>query len=272
MGDNKYLASLGRFGDNKLRDVDGEMSHVNAFEAWWSDNLPKETADRMIKSHGAGTRNPSTGLKEYHQSNKKIWEKGWHPHPHFNQIDDWLADRAEEGGEALANEDLDFSWSSGFTVAETPLTEEYLQWRKDHDIARFDKEQLFDYMSTEEGFEQMMDRYDLDEDLMVMAGKDYEVGGMSMKSIEHEAGLNLRGAQEQISTGITDLQAKERQRVSRSGFESGGASLTQGFDRQKSKLLSAGQREMERSRMDTEKRKRSLMLTYYDDFLDLINA
>ena len=41
MGDNKYLASLGRFGDNKLSDVDGEMCHVNAFEAWWSDNLPK---------------------------------------------------------------------------------------------------------------------------------------------------------------------------------------------------------------------------------------
>ena len=114
MGDNKHLASLGRFGDNKLRDVDGEMSHVNAFEAWWSDNLPKETADRMIKSHGAGTRNPSTGLKEYHGSFANPWNKPMgHPMHH------WTPSGVAE---TVVNSGLRDAFS------------EYEEWRQDHDI------------------------------------------------------------------------------------------------------------------------------------------
>ena len=60
----KSLAKLGRKGDNKLREVGGQPSHVNALEAYLIDNFGdsgREATQRM----GSGTINPNTGLREY---------------------------------------------------------------------------------------------------------------------------------------------------------------------------------------------------------------
>jgi len=62
--DTRKLASKGRYGDTKLRNVGGEISHVNAYEAYLVDNYNKRGED-AVKAIGSGTINPETGLKEY---------------------------------------------------------------------------------------------------------------------------------------------------------------------------------------------------------------
>ena len=58
------IASKGRFGDSELREVDGEISHVNPVEANLIDSLGKN-GEEIVKEIGAGTINPETGLREY---------------------------------------------------------------------------------------------------------------------------------------------------------------------------------------------------------------
>tara|TARA_R100001594_G_scaffold37556_4_gene67975 strand:+ start:6409 stop:7200 length:792 start_codon:yes stop_codon:yes gene_type:complete len=58
------VASKGRFGDSELREVDGEISHVNPIEANLIDSLGKN-GEEIVKEIGAGTINPETGLREY---------------------------------------------------------------------------------------------------------------------------------------------------------------------------------------------------------------
>jgi len=57
-------AKLGRFGDDSMRFVDGEMSHVNRGEAKLIDVLGMQGED-MVQESGSGTINPSTGMREY---------------------------------------------------------------------------------------------------------------------------------------------------------------------------------------------------------------
>tara|TARA_E500000305_G_C3986969_1_gene219923 strand:+ start:202 stop:951 length:750 start_codon:yes stop_codon:yes gene_type:complete len=61
---HKNTAKQGRFGDTKLREIDGELSHVNAFEAYVIDNNIAN-GEEFVKSNGLGSVNPETGLKEY---------------------------------------------------------------------------------------------------------------------------------------------------------------------------------------------------------------
>ena len=60
-------ARLGRHGDTELRRIDGKASHVNALEASLIDSYGK-TGEDFAKAVGAGTINPYTGLKEYHEA------------------------------------------------------------------------------------------------------------------------------------------------------------------------------------------------------------
>ena len=62
--DTRKLASKGRYGDTKLRNVGGEISHVNAYEAYLVDNYNKRGED-AVKAKGSGTINPETGRREY---------------------------------------------------------------------------------------------------------------------------------------------------------------------------------------------------------------
>ena len=54
----------GRFGDTKIRNVDGEPSHVNDIEAHWIDKFGP-LGELATKAVGSGTTNPKTGKKEY---------------------------------------------------------------------------------------------------------------------------------------------------------------------------------------------------------------
>ena len=58
------LANKGRNGDTKIRNVDGQPAHVNAYEAYMIDNWGK-AGEVKTKQMGSGTINPQTGLKEY---------------------------------------------------------------------------------------------------------------------------------------------------------------------------------------------------------------
>ena len=58
------VAKLGRGGDTKIRNVDGEPSHVNSYEAYLIDTY-KSDGEREVKRIGSGTINPATGMKEY---------------------------------------------------------------------------------------------------------------------------------------------------------------------------------------------------------------
>ena len=57
-------SQMGRFGDDSIRFVDGELSHVNTKEANLIDSLGK-SGESMVKNIGSGTINPNTGMKEY---------------------------------------------------------------------------------------------------------------------------------------------------------------------------------------------------------------
>mgnify|MGYP003111317336 CR=1 FL=1 len=69
------LANKGRYGDNKIRKIDGKPAHVNSNEASLLDFLGKP-AESIIKMVGAGTTNPMTGLKEYHSPGETFDEEG----------------------------------------------------------------------------------------------------------------------------------------------------------------------------------------------------
>ena len=57
-------SQMGRFGDDKIKFVDGELSHVNTKESNLIDLLGM-TGEMIVKNTGSGTINPNTGMKEY---------------------------------------------------------------------------------------------------------------------------------------------------------------------------------------------------------------
>jgi len=61
---NKRLAKKGRYGDTKIRKVDGRKSHVNKREAEMIDAYGL-LGEMLVKAIGSGTINPKTGLPEY---------------------------------------------------------------------------------------------------------------------------------------------------------------------------------------------------------------
>ena len=66
----RSVARKGRRGDTELRRVGGEVSHVNTTEANAIDMLGP-MGEAWVQSIGSGTKNPKTGLPEYHL---------WHSH------------------------------------------------------------------------------------------------------------------------------------------------------------------------------------------------
>ena len=83
----KSLANKGRYGDSEIRNVAGRTSHVNPGEADIID-LWGALGESLVQREGAGTRNPKTGMPEYHGSafggfKKSSWPAG-HPAHHMN--------------------------------------------------------------------------------------------------------------------------------------------------------------------------------------------
>ena len=64
---DKLAMNKGRYGDTTLREVGGEVSHVNPQEAYAIDNYGL-AGELETQAQGAGTINPYTGLREYHDS------------------------------------------------------------------------------------------------------------------------------------------------------------------------------------------------------------
>ena len=56
-------ARLGRFGDTKIREIDGKPNHVTSYEAFKID-LDRKSGEDYAKAVGSGTVNPITGLQE----------------------------------------------------------------------------------------------------------------------------------------------------------------------------------------------------------------
>ena len=69
--ETRKLASKGRSGDTKIREIDEAPAHVNAYEAYLLDRYGDE-GEEIVKDIGSGTINPETGMKEY----KPSWQ-GW---------------------------------------------------------------------------------------------------------------------------------------------------------------------------------------------------
>ena len=61
---NDNIKRLGRGGDTEIRDVKGEPSHVNPYEAYLIDTY-KKAGEEEVERIGSGTINPATGKKEY---------------------------------------------------------------------------------------------------------------------------------------------------------------------------------------------------------------
>jgi len=100
------LASKGRNGDTEIRKIDGKLAHVNKYEASLIDSKGK-LGERIVKTIGSGTINPSTGLKEYDHA----W---WHVGP----IGDVLSWAGQETGLDLDpwSEDNSYGqWVNSFT-------------------------------------------------------------------------------------------------------------------------------------------------------------
>lgn len=71
----QLLAKQGRYGDSTLRNVGGQLSHVNPREASIIDRLGS-TGEKQVLNRGAGTINPVTGLPEYYGH----WSGGYMAH------------------------------------------------------------------------------------------------------------------------------------------------------------------------------------------------
>ena len=96
------VASKGRFGDSELREVDGEISHVNPVEANLIDLLGKN-GEEIVKEIGSGTINPETGLDEYFFKRlRRSWAgKLWNKTRGKYGIGGWLSGGAAEQADAL---------------------------------------------------------------------------------------------------------------------------------------------------------------------------
>ena len=64
MNNYRDIASNGRLGATELRNINGELSHVNLLEAYLTDAHGR-AGEEVVKNLGSGTINPETGLREY---------------------------------------------------------------------------------------------------------------------------------------------------------------------------------------------------------------
>ena len=78
-GETGPEAQSGRFGDTKIRVLNGEKQHVTAFEAWLVDSFPGDAEEVILSntlSKGGPTINPETGLKENFMGIPKLFGEG----------------------------------------------------------------------------------------------------------------------------------------------------------------------------------------------------
>ena len=103
------ISLKGRFGDSELREVDGEISHVNPLDANLIDSLGKP-GEEIVKEIGSGTINPETGLDEYffkyeRDKIRRSWAgRLWNNTIGKYGLGGWLSGGAAEKADALRAE------------------------------------------------------------------------------------------------------------------------------------------------------------------------
>lgn len=123
-------AQKGRGGDTEIRKVDGQDSHVNAFEAWLIDKYGAK-GEEIVKDIGSGTINPETGLPEYisfkNLFNPTKWKIGKHGANYAERMATKGAKKVMRGGLSnLLGETEQFLGGGGFLERETALKRDEL--------------------------------------------------------------------------------------------------------------------------------------------------
>ena len=105
-----YLSAQGRKGDSALRNVNGELSHVNPREARAIDDYGV-LGELFTKEVGAGTSNPYTGLSEYNTGDvTNTWGsfQDMNPDDFINMTDeDRLGLATDLGYSGMTQDDMD---------------------------------------------------------------------------------------------------------------------------------------------------------------------
>jgi|TARA_R110002012_G_scaffold195978_2_gene364221 hypothetical protein len=123
-----YLAAQGRNGDSELRNVSGELSHVNTKEARAIDDYGV-LGELITKEAGAGTLNPSTGLPEYYTGDYSDMDWGQFQDMDRGQFagmsdEERLALSQSLGYSGTTQEDMDEYFPSYDTTAEDRVAED----------------------------------------------------------------------------------------------------------------------------------------------------
>ena len=201
---NDMMASKGRFGDTEMAMVDNKPAHVNPAEKMAIDNFGK-AGEEMVKTVGAGTTNPNTGLKEYHNwhSNPQQDYNGqWHVHSggaFFNEGDGTIYGSSEDDVRSQMEE-----IGYGSTLPASADIYDYsfaMQNIRDKEYDYVDQigNLLSDY-SVEEG-------YDILSYLMTTKDKN-ETGGFLISDV---AGAKAGSAMRYLTDtmGLSDAEARE---------------------------------------------------------------
>ena len=210
------LANKGRYGDNKIRKIDGKSAHVNKNEASLLDFLGKP-AESIIKMVGAGTTNPMTGLKEYHSPGETFDEHGnilTEGSPHTNNA--W-----DESG-------YHSHWFSGNRINQTPNYGE-----QDNPLTdELEGPEQYQYGSFEVGeFDKFMEMFQTG-DIRDYAKEEFGVSGSkfdkfvttpfdSTKKLQDEEklyGLKMSGLQSDTTSAMSSINTA----LGRSGFATSG--------------------------------------------------
>jgi hypothetical protein len=104
-----YLKAQGRNGDNEVRNVSGELSHVNTKEANLIDNYGP-LGELMTRNIGSGGINPQTGMREYQEDDTSPWGefKDMSPTDFVNMDDESKLTLAQDlGYSGLTSDDFD---------------------------------------------------------------------------------------------------------------------------------------------------------------------
>jgi len=234
-------ARLGRFGDTKIRKVDGKPSHVNALEAALIDT-DRKSGEKFAKDVGSGTINPYTGLKEY------------------SQFSDWLANeygigessddrrRAAEEKERQRKSDIragmkgeDWSAAGDFSGEVFGALMDFGVTGKEMDkyLTGFESEPYefieADYTTTQAGLDIQQDKYGMQE------GQLMQNKAFGMQDLQGQYGSSLGQARAQslgasrkanmAFSGTIESGLQDQMRKLSKGLDTGISRLESSYDR-----------------------------------------
>jgi len=228
MANLAQMANLGRFGDDKMRFVDGELSHVNSGEASLIDVLGQQGED-IVQNVGAGTINPQTGKKEY-------WA--------------WVLPAIGAGISAYS------SWKSGSIQSKQSSAQADIarQGLKDIQQSQDDLENV--YSSRTDIAQQEYDR-----DLKDLSSKT----GFDLKDLRSNTEETLRKSG-LVTSGSSNVKSKELWNRISNQYSSGSDTLMASLGQKMGEITSFY--EGEKSRLKSERKKLERELALSEDMAD----